>query len=85
MKKFINRNNVILFAIAFMVTIIMAVVCHYCGAERVTTLLTAPMFGVISVMGIGVLFDLEDMPMPMGPEAGFVGVIVAEFLNIIIF
>ena len=85
MKKFINRNNVILFAIAFVVTIVTAIICHFCGAERVTTLLTAPAVGVFSVMGVGALFDIEDMPMPMGPEAGFLGVIVAALLNIVLF
>lgn len=85
MKKFINRNNVILFAIAFMVTLATAFICCGCGAERITTLLAAPMTGVFSVMGVGALFEIEDMPMPMGPEAGFVGVIVAELLSLIIF
>lgn len=85
MEKFINRNNVILFAIAFVVTIVTAIICHCCSAERVTTLLTAPAVGVFSVMGVGALFEVEDMKMPMGPEAGFLGVIVAALLNIVLF
>lgn len=85
MKKFLNRNNIILFAIAFVLTLATAAVCNFCGAERVTTLLTAPAAGILGVMGVGALFEIEDMPMPMGPEAGFLGVIVAALLNIIIF
>ena len=41
-----------LLAIAFAVTLITAFVCNLCGAERVTILLTAPFFGVLSAVGL---------------------------------
>lgn len=84
-QKFQDRNNVVLFALAFVVTIVTAVVCHHCCADRITTLLTAPMVGIMGVMGLGALFEIENMEMPMGPEAGFFGVIVATLLSVIIF
>lgn len=85
MKKLINRNNVILFAIAFVITLAVAVICYLSDAERITILMTAPLFGAIGVLGVGALFTMEDMKMPMGPEAGFVGVIVASLINVIVF
>jgi len=84
-EKFFTRNNVVLFSIAFMVTLLTAIICSMCGAERITVLLTAPMLGVLSVMGIGGLFTIEDMPMPVGPEPGFLGVIVGTLLSLFIF
>ena len=84
-EKFLTKGNVMLLAIAFAVTLITAFVCNLCGAERITTLLTAPFFGVLSVLGIGALYEVCNQKAPMGPEPGILGIVLGAILNIIIF
>lgn len=84
-EKFLTKGNISLFSIAFAVTLIVAVVCYFCGAERMTTLFSAPIGGILSVLIIGGLYELTSEKAPMGPDAGILGVVIATLLSLIIF
>lgn len=84
-EKFLTRGNIALFIIALAVTLITALVCNMCGAERITTVLTAPMGGILSVLLIGALYEIANQKAPMGPEPGILGVIVGTLVSLLIF
>lgn len=84
-EKFLTRGNIALFIIALAVTLITALVCNMCGAERITTVLTAPMGGILVVLLVGALYEFVNVKAPMGPEPGILGVIVGTLVSLLIF
>ena len=84
-EKFLTRGNIALFIIAVAVTLITGLVCNLCGAERITTVLTAPMGGVLSILLVGALYEIVNQKAPMGPEAGILGVVFGTIISLIIF
>lgn len=70
MKKFLSKNNVILFAIAFVVTIATALVCSLCGVGRITMLFVAPTIGAFSVTGVGAIYEAKGKSFTESPDAG---------------
>ena len=84
-EKYLNRGSITLFIIAFMFTLVAATICNVCGAERVTIIASAAMAGIASVMGLGACFEMENLKMPMGPETGFVGIIIGIIITLLVF
>lgn len=84
MKKWFSRANITLFAITTVATLIAAFVCHLCHAENATTVAVASMAGVASLLGIGAIFEMANLKMPMRPEAGVVGVLTGTAITLIL-
>lgn len=84
-EKFLTKGNISLFAITFVVTMFVAVICSLCGADRLTILFSAPAGGILSILTIGGLYEITDMKSPMGPEAGILAVVLGEIISMIIF
>lgn len=84
-EKFLNKGNISLFTVAFVFTVLTAVVCDLCGAERLTTVFCAPIGGVLSVLGIGALCEIADYRLPVGPGAGILGIVVGAIITLITF
>lgn len=84
-EKFFNRANISLFTVAFVATLLTAVISWVCGGERLTTVFLAPIGGVSSILGVGALCEIEDLELPVGPGAGILGVVTGALLTIIIF
>jgi len=84
-EKFLNKGNISLFAVTFLVTVLTAVICNLCGADRLTTVCCAPVGGIISVLGIGALCEIEDVSLPVSPDAGVLGTTLGLILTMIIY
>ena len=84
-EKFLTQGNIALLAITLVVTILTAAVCNMLGADRLTTLLTAPMGGILGLLGVGALFEVADLKAPMGPEPGILGIVLGSIASMIIF
>ena len=84
-EKYLSKGSIVLFTIALIVTLATALVCNHFDAEKVTIIASSAMAGIVSVMGIGALFESQRLQMPMGPESGFVGIIIGVILNLIIY
>ena len=84
-EKFLTRGNIALFLITLVVSIAVALVCNLCGADRITTVACAPMGGILSMLGIGGLYEVANAKAPMGPEAGILGVVAGLIATLIIF
>lgn len=84
-EKFLTKGNIALFAIAFALTVIVALVCHLCGAERITVEFAGPMGGILGVLLIGGLYEVCNQKAPMGPEPGILGVVAGAIINILLF
>lgn len=84
-EKYLNRGSITLFIIAFMFTLVTATICNVCDADKVTIIASAAMAGLVSVMGIGACFEIENLEMPIGPESGFVGVIIGTIIALLVF
>ena len=84
-EKIFCKANISLFVVAIVFTVVTGLVCHLCGADRVTTIACSPLGGVLSVMGIGLLFEIEKMEMPVGPEAGILGIVAGTIISLLVF
>jgi len=84
-EKFLTRGNIALFVISFAVTLITAIIVNLCGADRISTVLTAPAGGILSVLLIGGLYEITGQKAPMGPEPGILGVVIGTLIALIIY
>lgn len=84
-EKYLSKGSIILFVIAIVATLIAGLVCFWCGADKVTIVASSALAGIVSVMGLGACFEAAKLPMPMGPESGFVGVILGVILTLLLF
>lgn len=84
-EKIFCKANISLFVVALVITVATGLVCHLCGADRITTIACSTLGGVLSVMGIGALFEIEKMTMPVGPDAGILGIVAGTLISLIVF
>ena len=84
-EKFFTRGNIALFVIAFAVTLIAAIIVDLCGADRLSTVLTAPACGILSILLIGGLYEITGQKAPMGPDPGILGVVIGTLVTMIIY
>lgn len=84
-EKFLTRGNISLFIIALAATVIAGFVCNLCGADRITSICTAPMVGILAMLGIGAACEAASLRLTDGPEPGILGVIFGTLACLALF
>ena len=84
-KKILCRANISLFVVALIFTLATGLVCHLCGADRITTVACSAMGGVLSVMAIGLLHEIAGRSLPVGPDAGILGIMAGTAISLLAF
>ena len=84
-EKFINKGNISLFCAAMIAALLSGIVCGLCGGDRTTCLAGSSIGGVLALLGVDILCDIEDLQLPVGPGAGILGIIAGVIITLIIF
>lgn len=83
-EKFINKGNISLFCAAMIAALLTGILCGIFG-DRTTCLAGSSIGGVLSILGVDILCDIEGLQLPVGPGAGILGIIAGVIITLIIF
>lgn len=84
-KEKLNKGNVSLFAVAFVAAVLAAVVISLLGGDKLSATAGAAIGGVLSLMELDLLLESEELQLPVGKEAGYLGIICGVIITLIVF
>lgn len=84
-EKFLSKGNVALFAIALVITVLAGIITAAFTEEKVNIVAISAMGGVLSMLIIGGLCEIANYKLPVGPDAGILGVVVGTLLTLLIY
>ena len=84
-EKFLSKGNIALFLIALAFTVLTGVIVSAFTLEKVNIVAAAPMGGILSMLIIGGLCEIANYKLPVGPDAGILGVVFGTLVTLLIY